>query len=439
MRAAAAVAAGLLLLARAAAAADPPGQAGVLGPYAMDRDASGTSWQPEAAGMAGLHSAVGWWRVMVHAGVFGVFTEQGGPRGGGQAFSTNMAMGAGSRMLGRGMLTLRAMTSLEPLMGPRGYRLLLQTGETADGRTGLVDRQHPHDLAMELAAIYSHPLGARGSAFAYVGWPGEPAIGPPAFMHRGSADEVPVAPLAHHWLDATHISFGTVTAGLVWGPAKVEGSAFNGREPDAARWNFERPRLDSRTARVTVNPRPWLSAQISAAALRAPEILHPTIDVRRYTASVSYAGGGARQPRAMLAWGRNVRSADLPTSCPLLTTRSDTIASCAAGTGVPFGPSRVLDAVLAEASVRVGARQAVFLRAERVEKDELFPSSDPFHIRVFPVGSVLAGYRYELPVGGHVSWGIGAAGALAVVPEFLAKEYGRRPLSYWIFAGARLR
>jgi hypothetical protein len=324
-------------------------------------------------------------------------------------------------------------------MGPSGYRLILQTGETSDGRTPLVDRQHPHDLAMELAAIYARPLGGKRSLFAYFGWPGEPALGPPAFMHRGSAEEWPVAPLAHHWMDATHISFGTLTGGLVWGPAKVEASAFNGHEPDAARWNFERARVDSRSARITVNPRPWLSAQVSAAALRAPEILHPTIDVHRYTASVSYAGAGPRQARAMLAWGRNVRNADLPTTCPLLTTRSEAIATCASGTGIPFAPSRVQDALLAEASLHPTPRQAVFARAERVEKDELFPSFDPFHVRVFPVGSVQAGYRYELPIGGHVSWSLGGAGAIAVLPEFLANEYGRRPLSYWIFAGARLR
>jgi hypothetical protein len=141
----------------------------------------------------------------------------------------------------------------------------------------------------------------------------------------------------------------------------------------------------------------------------------------------------------MLAWGRNVRSADLPTSCPLLVTRSEAMATCAAGPGIPFAPSRVLDAVLAEGSLRVGLRHAVFVRAERVEKDELFPSFDPFHIRVFPVGSVQAGYRYQLPIGGPVSWGLGTAGGVALIPEFLANEYGRRPLSYWVFAGARLR
>jgi hypothetical protein len=420
-------------------AGDGPGHAGLLGPYPMDRDASGTSWQPESAGMPGWHGFPGSWRVMVHGDVFGVFTDQGGPRGGEQGFSTNMLMGSASRVLGGGMFTLRAMGSLEPLMGPQGYRLLLQTGETADGRTHLVDHQHPHDLAMELAAIYSHSLGARTSAFAYLGSPGEPALGPPAFMHRGSAAEVPVAPLSHHWLDATHISFGVATAGLVWGPVKLEGSAFNGHEPDAARWNIERPRFDSRAARLTVNPRPWLSAQVSAAALRGPEILHPTIDVRRYTASLSYAGGGRGRPQATVAWGRNVRSADLPTNCPLATTSALAAASCAAVAAPPFAPSRSSDAWLLEATVHAGRRHAVFLRAERVEKDELFPSYDPFHVRVFPLGSVQAGYRYELPIRGPVGWGLGASGAVALLPEFLANEYGRRPLSYWIFASARLR
>jgi hypothetical protein len=267
----------------------------------MDREASGTSWQPEKAGMDGLHAWTGSWRLMVHAEAFGVFTRQGGPRGGEQAFSTNMAMAAATRLLAGGAFTVRAMGSLEPLLGPRGYRLLLQTGETADGRTHLVDYQHPHDLAMELAAIYSHPIGGGTGAFVYVGSPGEPALGPPAFMHRGSAEEIPVAPLAHHWLDSTHISFGVVTAGLVRGPAKLEASVFNGHEPDAHRWNIERPRLDSWAARFTLNPRPWLSAQVSLARLRGPEILHPLIDVRRTTASVSYAGGGRRRMEATVA------------------------------------------------------------------------------------------------------------------------------------------
>ncbi|HUG53014.1 MAG TPA: hypothetical protein VMR21_05415 [Vicinamibacteria bacterium] len=423
---------------REARAADPPGHSGALGPYPMDREASGTSWQPDAAGMDGLHLWAGSWRLMVHAAAAGAFTRQGGPRGGDQAFSTSMAMAAASRRLGEGLFTVRAMTSLEPLMGPEGYRLLLQTGETADGRRPLIDRQHPHDLAMELAVVYSRPLGPRGSAFAYAGWPGEPALGPPAFMHRASASPAAIAPLSHHWLDATHISFGTATAGLVWGAAKVEVSAFNGHEPDQARWGLDRPRFDSRSARLSLNPRSWLSAQVSAALLREPEQLHPGIDVRRYTASVSMAGDwGGTRPAATVAWGRNVRSADLPTSCPIASREQALAHACAALP--PYGPSRVLDALLAEGTLRAGNRHTVSLRAEWVEKDELFPAADPFHVRVFPVASVQAGYRYLLPIAGRVGWGVGALGAVSVVPEFLATDYGRRPLSYWIVVDARLR
>ena len=424
----------------AALAAEPPGHEGVLGPYPMARDASGTSWQPDASAMEGWHAWKGAWRLMAHGDVFGVFTHQGGPRGGDQWFSTNMLMGMASRSAAGGVLTLRAMSSLEPLMGPKGYREILQTGETADGRTHLVDWQHPHDVAMELCALYAHALGPRASAFVYLGLPGEPALGPPAFMHRGSAAEMPTAPLGHHWLDSTHITYGTATAGVVMGAAKLEASAFNGKEPDQERWNIEPPRFDSWSARLTVNPWPWLSAQLSAGGLHGPEILHPTIDVRRYTASASYAGGGRVRTEATLAWGRNVRSALLPTNCPLAALREAATAACAASASAPPYPaSRTSDAFLLEATVHLGAAHAAFLRAEYVEKDELFPSYDPFHVRVFPVPSIELGYRYALPLGGPVRIGLGASGAIALLPEFLDNEYGHRPRSFWVFASARLR
>src|SRR6266446_894187 len=110
----------------AAARAEAPDHSGILGAYPMDRDSSGTSWQPAAAGMDGMHRWWGAWRVMLHADAAFIFTRQGGPRGGEQAFSTNMAMAAASRALAGGTLTARAMGTLEPLMGPQGYRLLLQ-------------------------------------------------------------------------------------------------------------------------------------------------------------------------------------------------------------------------------------------------------------------------------------------------------------------------
>src|SRR5689334_6706068 len=157
---------------------------GLYGPYPMSREASGTAWQPEAARHEGIHVMRGAWMAMLHGSADLVYDNQGGGRGGDKVFSDNMGMGMAQRTLGPGTLGLRAMLSLEPAtIGKEGYPLLLQTGETANGRTPLVDRQHPHDLFIELAGSYGVSSGTR-SLFIYGGLPGEPALGPPAFMHR---------------------------------------------------------------------------------------------------------------------------------------------------------------------------------------------------------------------------------------------------------------
>src|SRR5262249_8855710 len=147
------------------------------------------------------------------------------------------------------------------------YPLLLASGETADGRTHLVDRQHPHDLFMELSGSYAYPIGERGSVFVYVGLPGEPAVGPPAFMHRAPIMDSPEAPISHHWLDSTHIVFGVVTAGITSGAWKIDVSRFTGREPDANRFDIDRTRFDSTSARLSWNPLRRLSMQASWAHL----------------------------------------------------------------------------------------------------------------------------------------------------------------------------
>src|SRR5207249_306140 len=101
---------------------------------------------------------------------------QGGRRGGSKAFAAGMVMGMAQRPVGdAGTLGFRAMLSPDPFMGASGYPLLLATGETANGRTPLVDRQHPHDLFMELSGSYSHRLSATDAVFLYLGLPGEPA------------------------------------------------------------------------------------------------------------------------------------------------------------------------------------------------------------------------------------------------------------------------
>src|SRR5258706_2418263 len=187
-----------LLLSAPAALAEMPG---ALGPYPMTREASGPSWQPDSAPMNGLHEMNGGWMFMAHGYLDLVYDNQGGPRGGERIFLPGMFMLMGSGDSGPGTLGFRVMLSPDPLMGPSGYPLLFQTGETADGVTPLVDRQHPHDLFMEMAGSYSVAFGESGSVFLYGGLSREPALRPSAFMHRASGLPIPEAPLTHHWLD----------------------------------------------------------------------------------------------------------------------------------------------------------------------------------------------------------------------------------------------
>ena len=108
-------------------------------------------------------------------------------------------------------------------MGKRGYPLLLASGETADG-----DRPSDRSAASARLLHGAVRLGvaehrAKSSIFLYGGLPGEPAFGPPAFMHREAIMDSPEAPISHHWLDSTHITFGVLTAGLVHRPVQGRG------------------------------------------------------------------------------------------------------------------------------------------------------------------------------------------------------------------------
>lgn len=387
-----------------------PMMSGALGGYSMMRDASGTSWQPDSTPMAGLHGSLWGWSTMLHGYVDFIYDHQGGPRGGDKTFSESMVMAMAQKPLGPGTLTLRSMFSLDPLMGKRGYPLLLQTGETADGVTPLVDRQHPHDLLMELAATYSVPVGEKQSLFVYGGYPGEPALGPPTFMHRVSGMDDPGAPIAHHWLDATHVTFGVVTGGLVYGAWKFEASAFHGREPDQFRWDFDSFKLDSASVRLSWNPaRDW-SLQVSYGYIKSPEQLEPALDQHRITASASY-----NRPledgnwQTTFAWGRNVVS----------------------------GGGNTLDAFLLESAITLGSH-TVFARAERTAKDELFEAPSPLAGQVFTVSEFSLGYIYDIPLGGPVKLGLGAEGSLYGLPTAVQPAYGSSPASYMLFTRLKL-
>jgi len=388
-----------------------PAMPAFLGPYTIGREASGTSWQPEASPHRALHNLRGPWSLMLHGYAHLVADRQGGPRGQDKLFANQMVMGMASRPIGPARLGLRVMFSGEPAtIGKRGYPLLLQTGETADGVAPLIDRQHPHDLFMELAATVSVSQADR-SAFIYAGLPGEPALGPPVFMHRFSGESFPEAPIAHHWLDSSHITFGVLTAGVTWGPAKLDASLFRGREPDQERWNIEPPKLDSHALRLSWNPRPAWALQASRGRLESPEQLEPDEDVDRTTASVIHHHTlGGRQWQTTLAWGRN-----------------------------DARPGRTLDAWMLESALELRDRHTLLARAERVEKDELFAAGDPRHGRVFAVGKLGLGYLYEGWQTGPARWGAGALGTVSVAPAAIQDAYGDAPVSGMGFVQVRLR
>ena len=117
------------------------------------------------------------------------------------------------RKVGTGRIGVRTMLSAEPwTVSDCGSLNYLATGEVCEGDT-IHDRQQPHDFVMELAADYDGPLRGSWRWQIYGGLAGEPAFGPTAYPHRPSAAANPVAPVSHHWLDATHIAFGVVTLG----------------------------------------------------------------------------------------------------------------------------------------------------------------------------------------------------------------------------------
>ena len=389
---------------------------GDLGAYSATRDASGTSWQPDSSPMEGVMGDAYGWSLMAHGYATLDYDNQGGPRGDQKTFVESMFMGMAQRPLAGGTFTLRAMGSLDPLMGARGYPLLLGTGETADGKTELVDRQHPHDLAMELAGVYSHPIQREVNGFLYVGWPGEPAIGPVTYMHRFSGIVNPEAPIDHHWLDSTHITFGVVTGGLVWRDWKLESSWFKGREPNQFRYDFDHPRLDSWAVRLSWNPSPDWSLQVSRAHLKSPEQLDPAQDQDRTTASATYNkayrfGVSSGNWQTTFAWGRDADS-----------------------------PGITSDAYLLESAASLG-RHTLFARAENVSKNELFADDpvSPLYGRVFNVSKYSMGYFYTLPFARVYGVDVGGLASRYSLPSALNATYGSDPTSFMLFTRVKLR
>src|SRR5438477_4936097 len=391
----------------------PPATMMMIDPLgvSMERMGSGTTWIPDAVPLPARHVMAGSWLLMLHGFGFVQYDVQGGPRGDDQFGSLNWAMFMASRDLLGGRFQARTMLSLDAAtVTNRGYPLLLQSGETYRGQP-LVDRQHPHDFWMELAVMYEHALSHSIGVTVYVAPSGEPALGPVAFMHRPSAMDNLAAPLSHHWQDATHISFGVLTAGLFGRHWKLEGSAFNGREPNEERWGFDRIRFDSYSGRFTLHMDSSWVFSAGYGFLKSPEALNPSESVHRVTASVLHGRklGMDGQIATSIIWGTNRRS------------------------------GRTTHSGLAETEAVLDGRHTLFGRLELVQKtaEDLVLPTGPGGFApdsTFTVAAVSLGYIREIGRSSQTTVGVGFQGTLNVVPAVLDPFYGSRtPVGAMVF------
>jgi len=352
------------------------GPAASLKENVLRHSASGTSLETDSSATPMLMRTSGKWMEMLHGQAIVAEQQQTGARGRDKLYSVNWAMAMAQRTTAHGEWTFVSMLSLEPAtITGRYYPEIFQQGETAFGKA-IVDGQHPHDFFMELAAMYDADLGAQGLASIYVAPVGDPALGPVAFPHRMSAESDPLAPLAHHLQDSTHIAYDVVTGGITWGPARLEASGFHGREPGENRWTIEGGAIDSWSARLTgALGRDWI-AQYSLGHLHSPEMLHAQEDILRQTASVAmHHAWTAAELDAAAIWGRN-----------------HTI-----GTDVNAND------YLLEAEMRLRANQSIWTRIENDDRttDLLGAGAPPEESVVGRVQAYTGGYAHRI---WHADW-----------------------------------
>lgn len=343
------------------------------------------------------------WMTMVHGNIFASYTNQGGKRGSDQVSIPNWFMASARKeILGNHSITFRGMLSLDRLLiGGNGYPLLLQSGETWKGEP-LVDRQHPHDLFAEVSSTFQYSFNEQTDAVIYLAFPGEPAIGPPAFMHRPAAQFNPDAPIGHHWQDATHISYGVASAGFITGPMKLEGSIFNGREPDENRYNFDTPRFDSYSGRLSYNLGEEFSLQLSYGFLRNPE--GHGDDVKRVSASVLYSTvfDESESLHASALFGQNSEH------------------------------HVTLHSYLLELAYIIGD-VGLYGRHESIEKLRFDLGITVDNQRAEKVHQITVGVNTRMASYGNHSLRAGVQGMLSVVSDLLEPFYGKNPTSYQIY------
>ena len=383
----------------------------------MNRNGSGTGWNPDASPMYMWMKSGDKTDWMFHGSLFLRYTSQdifsAGSRGESEFSAPNWFMTMMNRKVGnRGLLNATAMISFDRLTeGGNGYPLLFQSGETWKGER-LVDRQHPHDLFSALSIGYTQMINKDIDITAYFGYPGEPALGSTAFMHRVSSMNNPDAPLGHHWQDATHITFGVGTLGFRFKNFKAEGSIFTGREPDENRYDFDKARFDSYSYRLSFNPTANWALQFSQGFINSPEALEPEEDVRRTTASALYSKkiNNDEHFSGAAIWGLNDKGEDHKEHSFLLE-----------------GNYQYL-------------KNALYSRYEYIQKSkEELDLDGTYPHRNFNVHSFTAGYNRQLINFKNIDLVGGTQATIYAVDKGLQSLYGKAPVGFQVYFQLRPR
>ena len=384
----------------------------------MNRNGSGTGWLPDNSPMYMYMKANAKSNLLIHGNIVFRYNKQdvfnkGSRSTDGRFETSSWFMGMYNRRIGtRGLLNATAMISFDPLtMGGNGYPLLFQTGETYNGER-LTDRQHPHDFISGLSVAYTHMLNEDMDVTLYAGYPGEPALGPVAFMHRISSLNNPNAPLGHHWQDATHIVFGVGTLGIRYKKFKLEGSLFNGREPDEERYSFDDARFDSYSYRLSYNPSEHWALQFSQGFLNEPEVLEPGVDQVRTTASIIRSTSLRTMNWSQtLAWGMNSKA----------------------------GHEHTEYSILYETNLQL-QRQALYARYEFIKKtaeDLAIPSTHGDEL--FKINALTVGYNHNIAPAAPVDILLGLQATLNFPGNRLKPTYGTLPVGGQIYLQLRPR
>ena len=344
------------------------------------------------------------WSFMLHGQAFITEIQQIGPRGADKFASMNWFMAQASHPLAGGTFTVRSMISLDPAtITKERYPELFQTGETAYGKP-IIDGQHPHNLFMELALEYSHPLGDKARFRIYAATVGDPALGPTAYPHRASAAELPQATLGHHLEDSTHISDDVFTVEASRGIFALEASGFHGAEPDENRWHIQQGGVDSWSGRFTITPNSHWSGQISAGRLTHPEALEPG-DQMRTTASVTYSRPYNEGEWITTGiWGRSHKTATGD------NLNGYDLESVARFRGVHYLTGRI----------------------EAVDKDELVIPG------IYRIEAYTAGYTRDFNFIPHLNAGLGANVTQYTMGAPVHAYYGSHPVAVLVFLRIRL-